>query len=164
MNFERPLVTPLHCRSILKLQWLQLANVRRALIGFLLSLFPLSMTLMGWRGAGGLGAASTGFFFFFGGLCMILGGVGEVSILRHNSDGTKLTLKQWILGNTFPFVVFSSFGAFWLSFAATLVPYYNTYEAFKVPNEASSTGLETIGFNVGIGTLQTRKSNANDNR
>jgi hypothetical protein len=37
------------------------------------------MTLMGWRGAGGLGAASTGFFFFFGGLCMVLGGIGEVS-------------------------------------------------------------------------------------
>ena len=32
----------------------------RALIGFLLSLTPLSCDLMGWRGAGGNGAASTG--------------------------------------------------------------------------------------------------------
>lgn len=67
---------------------------------------------MGWRGAGGNGAASTGnekhsaregpkpllrcgigAFFFFGCLLMILGSVGE-----------------WIVGNTFPFVVFGSFG------------------------------------------------------
>lgn len=64
---------------------------------------------MGWRGAGGNGAASTGryktsirearltnatgVFFFFGCLLMILGAIGE-----------------WILGNTFPFVVFGTFG------------------------------------------------------
>jgi len=52
--------------------------VFRALVGFLLSLTPLSMDLMGWRGAGGNGAAGTGTYYFFGGLCMILGGVGEV--------------------------------------------------------------------------------------
>jgi hypothetical protein len=49
-----------------------------AIVGFLLSLFPLSMTLMGWRGAGGNGAASTGWYFFAGGLLMVLGGLGEV--------------------------------------------------------------------------------------
>ena len=36
-----------------------------------------------------------GVFFFFGCLLMILGAVGE-----------------WIVGNTFPFVVFGSFGKF----------------------------------------------------
>lgn len=36
------------------------------------------MTLMGWRGAGGNGAASTGWYFFAGGMLMVLGGVGEV--------------------------------------------------------------------------------------
>ena len=36
------------------------------------------MTLMGWRGAGGSGAASTGWYYFAGGLLMILGGLGEV--------------------------------------------------------------------------------------
>ena len=49
-----------------------------ALIGFLLSLHPLSMTLMGWRGAGGSGAASIGWYYFAGGLLMTLGGLGEV--------------------------------------------------------------------------------------
>lgn len=36
---------------------------------------------MGWRGTGGasVGAAGTGTYFFFGGLLMILGSVGEVS-------------------------------------------------------------------------------------
>ncbi|KAH7070952.1 hypothetical protein FB567DRAFT_455487 [Paraphoma chrysanthemicola] len=105
-----------------------------ALVGFLLSLFPLSMTLMGWRGAGGSGAASTGWYYFAGGLLMVLGGVGE-----------------WILGNTFPFVVFTSFGAFWLGFGATLQPFYGAYTAYATPGNASSTGLESVGFNVGIG-------------
>lgn len=52
---------------------------RRALSGFLLSLTPLSCTLMGWRGAGGNGAANVGTFFAFGGVLMLIGSVGEVS-------------------------------------------------------------------------------------
>jgi len=104
-----------------------------ALCGFLLSLTPLSWTLMGWRGAGGSGSSSIGWYFFAGGLLMVLGGIGE-----------------WILGNTFPFVVFTSFGAFWLGYAATLVPTYGAYGNYADPNNAASTGLETRGFNIGI--------------
>ncbi|KAF1832541.1 hypothetical protein BDW02DRAFT_422016 [Decorospora gaudefroyi] len=104
-----------------------------ALIGFLLSLHPLSMDLMGWRGAGGSGAASTGWYYFAGGMLMVLGGLGE-----------------WILGNTFPFVVFTSFGAFWLGFAATLQPIYNSYGAYADPSVPGSTGLESVGFSVGL--------------
>jgi succinate-acetate transporter protein len=92
------------------------------------------MTLMGWRGAGGGGAASTGWYYFAGGMLMVLGGIGE-----------------WILGNTFPFVVFASFGAFWLGFGATLQPIYNAYGAYADPNVQGSTGLESVGFNVGLG-------------
>lgn len=65
---------------------------------------------------------------------MVVGGVGE-----------------WILGNTFPFVVFTSFGSFWLGYAATLQPLYNAYGAYKSTTNANSTGLESVGFNVGIG-------------
>jgi succinate-acetate transporter protein len=65
---------------------------------------------------------------------------------NHLSDN-----KQWILGNTFPFVVFASFGAFWLGFAATLQPIYNAYGAYADPSVQGSTGLESVGFNVGIG-------------
>lgn len=101
-----------------------------ALVGFLLSLSPLSCDLMGWRGAGGNGAATTGAYFFFGGLLMIIGG-----------------FLEFILGNTFPCIVFSSFGAFWLTFAATLQPFYNAYGAYSTNPEAPAEGLATVGFN-----------------
>lgn len=47
---------------------------------------------------------------------------------------------EFILGNTFPFVVFGSFGAFWLSFGATLTPYFNASVAYAptTPETASS--------------------------
>lgn len=101
-----------------------------ALGGFLLSLSPLSCILMGWRGAGGSGASDTGCYFFFGGLLMVLGAVGE-----------------WIVGNTFPFVVFGTFGAFWLSFAATLQPFYNSYGAFSTTGNPAD-GLTVPAFNA----------------
>jgi hypothetical protein len=36
---------------------------------------------MGWRGAGGSGAANIGSYYSFGGILMILGAIGEVSDL-----------------------------------------------------------------------------------
>ncbi|EMC93359.1 hypothetical protein BAUCODRAFT_133301 [Baudoinia panamericana UAMH 10762] len=98
------------------------------LVGFLLSLTPLSCILMGWRGAGGSGASDTAIYYFFGGLLMILGAIGE-----------------WIIGNTFPFVVFGSFGAFWLSFGGTLTPWFNAYGAFSTTG-VPAQGLEEPGF------------------
>jgi len=104
-----------------------------ALIGFLLSLTPLSWALMGWRGAGNNGASGTGTYFFFGGLLMILGSIGE-----------------WLIGNTFPFVVFGSFGAYWLGFAATLTPEFNAYGAYATNANEPATGLATDGFRSGF--------------
>nr|POE54430.1 protein alcs [Quercus suber] len=100
-----------------------------ALAGFLLSLTPLSCILMGWRGAGGNGASDIGAYFFFGGLLMVIGSVGE-----------------WIIGNTFPFVVFGCFGAFWLTFAATLQPFYNAVGAFE-----DTGGVASPVFNASFG-------------
>ena len=48
---------------------------------------------MGWRGAGGGGAATIGTYYFFGGMLQVIG-----------------SLLEWFIGNTFPFVVFGSFG------------------------------------------------------
>jgi len=92
-----------------------------ALVGFLLALTPLSADLMGWRGITGtaVGTATIGTYFFFGGLLMILGSIGE-----------------WILGNTFPFVVFGSFGAFWLTFGATLQSSFNAVSAYGAKDTA----------------------------
>jgi len=104
-----------------------------AIVGFLISLTPLSNVLLGWRGSGGLGAAEVGIYYFFGGLLMVLGG-----------------LLEFILGNTFPFVVFSSFGAFWLSFGATLTPYFNASAAYLPDDPAKASAdpvfASTFGF------------------
>lgn len=87
---------------------------------------------MGWRGAGGSGASDIGAYFFFGGLLMILGSLGE-----------------FIIGNTFPFVVFGTFGAFWLTFGATLQPFYMAYGLYATdPATDPYEGLDTQGFNA----------------
>ncbi|KIW90988.1 uncharacterized protein Z519_08771 [Cladophialophora bantiana CBS 173.52] len=78
------------------------------LMGFLIAALPLGCNLMEWRGSGGQGAALIGTFFFFGGLLQLLGAVLE-----------------WIIGNTFPFIVFACYGAFWLALGATLQPEFN---------------------------------------
>ncbi|EGX89359.1 transcriptional activator of ethanol catabolism AlcS [Cordyceps militaris CM01] len=83
------------------------------LVGFLIASAPLGCALMGWRGAGGGGAATIGTFYFFGGALQLIGAILE-----------------WILGNTFVYIVFGSFGAFWLAFAITLTPFYNAEGAF----------------------------------
>jgi len=101
-----------------------------AICGFLLCLTPLSCILMGWRGAGGSGASDTAVYFFFGGILMLVGG-----------------FLEWIIGNTFPCVVFMSFGAFWLSFAGTLQPFYNAYGAYSTTDNPAD-GLTTVGFNA----------------
>ncbi len=125
-----------------------------ALVGFLLSLTPLSCDLMGWRGAGGNGAADIGtnnlqrrsigrnqltarqgVYFFFGGLLMIIGSVGE-----------------WIIGNTFPFVVFGTFGAFWLAFGSTLQPFYNAYGAYVTDPTVAAQSMGQPGNSAGLAT------------
>lgn len=78
------------------------------LMGFLIASMPLGCNLMGWRGSGGDGAAIIGLFFFFGGMLQVLGCVLEL-----------------IIGNTFPFVVFACYGAFWLAMGVTLQPSFN---------------------------------------
>lgn len=89
------------------------------------------MSLLGWQGSDRLGIATVGSYFWIGGLLLILGSIGE-----------------WIMGNTFPAIVFATFGktvqvfkssrsnclhipgGFFLTFGATLVPSYNAYGAY----------------------------------
>ncbi|KHJ32636.1 putative gpr1 fun34 -class plasma membrane protein [Erysiphe necator] len=110
-----------------------------ALVGFLICLSPLACDLMGWRGAGGNGAAGMGSYFFFGGLLMILGG-----------------LLEFIVGKTFSFVVFCSFGGFWLTIGTTLQPFYNVGAAYATaPNTTSlEQGFATVGFTASYGFFQ----------
>jgi succinate-acetate transporter protein len=76
----------------------------------------------------------SGSYFFFGGLLMLLGG-----------------FLEFILGNTFPFVVFTSFGAFWLTFATTLQPFYYAYGAYAPSGQPEAAGLSTVGFTASFG-------------
>ncbi|OAL22778.1 hypothetical protein AYO22_06686 [Fonsecaea multimorphosa] len=132
-----------------------------SVVGFLLCLSPLSCDLMGWRGAGGNGAASvyvlhirtpipntvinkrrslttlsctSGAYFFLGGVLMLLGG-----------------FLEWVAGNTFPFVVFASFGGFWISYGATLLPFFNAFGAYSPDPKDLTAGLESQGFNASFG-------------
>lgn len=75
-----------------------------------------------------------------GGLLMMIGGILE-----------------WVLGNTFASVVFTTFGAFWLSFAGTLVPSFNAYGAYASPDAPVATGLATQGFNASLGKCKAFK-------
>ncbi|KAI0509148.1 GPR1/FUN34/yaaH family-domain-containing protein [Xylaria bambusicola] len=100
-----------------------------ALSGFLLCSTPLSMILLEWQGAGGFGGgANVGSYFFLGGLLVLLGGIGE-----------------WILGNTFPATVFLTFGGFWLTFGATIVPGYGAYALYSTSGVAAQ-GLDEAQF------------------
>lgn len=77
---------------------------------------------------------SSATYYFFGGVLQMLTGILE-----------------WILGNTFPSVVFISFGAFFLSFAGTLTPSFYAYGAYAPAGEDASAGLLTQGFNASLG-------------
>ncbi|KAF7193429.1 Protein alcS [Pseudocercospora fuligena] len=99
-----------------------------ALVGFVIALTPLSCNLMGWRGSGGLGAANIGVFYFIGGPCMMIGG-----------------FLEFLLGNTFSFVVFMFYGGIFLGWAATLHPYYNSAGAYS-PTASYAEGLTEPSF------------------
>ncbi len=60
-------------------------------------------------------------------------------------------IGEWVLGNTFPAIVFSTFGAFWLTFASTLRPSFDAFSNYAPPGEAATAGLETQGFNASFG-------------
>ncbi|OQV07602.1 hypothetical protein CLAIMM_12009 [Cladophialophora immunda] len=100
-----------------------------ALAGFLLCATALSMVLLGWRGAGAFGAANVASYIYLGGVIEILGGVGE-----------------WILGNTFPAIVFLAFGGFWITFGCTLVPSYGAYAAYSKDLSNPAEGLSEPAF------------------
>lgn len=59
---------------------------------------------------------SSGSYYFMGAILLYFGGIGE-----------------WILGNTFPSVVFFTFGGFWATFGATLTPFFNAINGYKTP-------------------------------
>jgi hypothetical protein len=61
---------------------------------------------------------------------------------------------EFLLGNTFPFVLFCGYGSWWLSYGATLQPFYNSYAAYSPDVSDPAAGLTTVGFNASFGTYQ----------
>lgn len=74
-------------------------------------------------------------YFFQGGILMNIGGFMEL-----------------ILGNTFPCIVFMTFGTFWLSFGGILNPSFAAWSSYAGTKEPA-TGLNTVGFNSSLGKI-----------
>ena len=84
-----------------------------------------------------LNAADIGAYFGFGALLMLIGSIFEL-----------------ILGNTFPAVVFGSFGAFWFAYGGELVPSfgattgYTTTGGARSPSYAASLAFLLLWVNA----------------
>lgn len=84
-----------------------------------------------------------GTFYFFGGLLLIIGMVME-----------------WIIGNTFISVVFGAYGAFWLTYGATLTPGYNALNAYTegLSGDALTEAMAAYHSTFGIPPIPIKKS------
>ncbi|OJI96280.1 hypothetical protein ASPVEDRAFT_48517 [Aspergillus versicolor CBS 583.65] len=127
-QFERLYLTPMTQRQSGLAK--QVGNpTPLALGGFVITTTPLSCCLMAWRGATGNGIAFTGPIIFLGGLLLLI-----TSVL------------EFILGNTFPCVVFGTIGGFWFAFAATMIPSFNAAAPYSSSATDTSAGLTSAGF------------------
>ncbi|KAL3428203.1 GPR1/FUN34/YaaH-class plasma membrane protein [Phlyctema vagabunda] len=111
-----------------------------ALIGLVLAITPLSAELMGWRGAAGF-TSTIGVNYFFGGFLMVLGGILE-----------------FFLGNTYPCVVFCSYGAYFFSFAATFDPRFAAISSYTTDGSQTMEPPFMAGFGfftLSMGMLST---------
>lgn len=57
---------------------------------------------------------------------------------------------EFVLGNTFPCVVFTTFGAFWLAYGGTLQPFYNAAQAYA-PGDSVGEALLDPEFLASFG-------------
>lgn len=72
-----------------------------------------------------------GVYIFMGGLMMFIGGILE-----------------WIIGNTFSALVFTTFGGFWFAYATTFIPNFGAFSFYAVQGSPAITGVDTRGFNA----------------
>ncbi|TKA83584.1 hypothetical protein B0A55_00398 [Friedmanniomyces simplex] len=97
--------------------------------GFLLANTPATITLLGWRDAGGPNgneSAAIGTFFYLGCLLEILCGIGE-----------------WINGETFNAAVFLILGGYFGASGAVLVPFYNALNGYGTTGATTTTTTTT---------------------
>lgn len=60
-------------------------------------------------------------------------------------------LLEFVLGNTFSFVVFCSFSGFWFTFGGTLTPSFNAMGAYSPSGDSQALGMSTQGFQASFG-------------
>lgn len=61
-------------------------------------------------------------------------------------------ILEWVLGNSFPSIVFCTFGGFWFSYGATLTPSFAAYASYAPADaKTAAEGLLTQGFNASLG-------------
>jgi len=108
---------------------------------FLLAHMPLSMDLLGFQGASAAsGVAILGAYYACAGIGLYIA-----------------CIMEWILGNTFPSVVFGTFGGFWISYGVLSQPTLAVAASFAPASDASNgitatvAGQATVGYNTGLG-------------
>ncbi|HEX5441859.1 MAG TPA: acetate uptake transporter [Ktedonobacterales bacterium] len=106
------------------------------LMGFGLTTFVLSLVNAGVIKAGGDVKVVIGLAVFYGGLAQLLAGMWE---FRN--------------GNTFGATAFSSYGAFWLSFAAILIPGFGVAFGTAEGPTGAAVGWYLIGWAIITGML-----------
>jgi len=108
---------------------------------FLLAHMPLAMDLLNFQGA--TAASSTamlGSFYACAGIGLYLA-----------------CIMEWIIGNTFPSVVFGTFGGFWISYGFIVQPTFDLAASFAPASDASNgitaaaAGAATRQYNAGLG-------------
>ncbi|GKZ24676.1 hypothetical protein AbraIFM66951_011947 [Aspergillus brasiliensis] len=109
-----------------------------SLMGFLVSATPNAMIHMGWRGAGGDGGAILPAYIAFGGMTQIIGAIGE-----------------WLIGNTFSCAIFFTYGAFWLAYGASLMPFFAVGARYS-PTGNGLEGMETAEYHATAGKQCTK--------
>lgn len=100
-------------------------------VGIVITVTPLSFTLMGIAGAGGPPSAGIGTFYFFGGMLQVF-----------------TALMEWFLGSTFSSVVFAAYGSFFLMFGATLTPGFAAFAPYAPAGADPALGLESRNYNA----------------
>lgn len=107
------------------------------LAGFALTTFVLSLFNIG---AGTKGAAPGPTSLIIG-LALAYGGIAQFAA----------GMWEFTKGNTFGATAFSSYGAFWISFAAILIPGFGSFDSYTVTDAAGKTSLDpSVATALGI--------------
>jgi len=102
---------------------------------------PLAMDLLNFQGAtSSSSTAMIGGFFACGGIGLYVA-----------------CIMEWVMGNTFPCVVFGTYAGFWVSYAMLIQPSQGIAASFAPASDASNSisaaaaGMTTASYNLGLG-------------